>query len=147
MNECMSNPRGLLCLPPSPSSHSEAVHLESWEPWALEKRSWHSLQLSIHGGLLPIAPCSSLHVEHSLDPGATGVCKHWACWTLPLKPPASQNPRPQFLFSWGSFCKALQAPLLLLVSAGARREVPLSHWPPHPQEGHFSLWRGNFLSL
>ncbi|VCW70019.1 unnamed protein product [Gulo gulo] len=65
---------------------------------------------------MPIAPCSSLRVEHSLDPGATGVCKHWACRTPPLKPPASQNPWPQFLFSWGSFCKALQAPLLLLCS-------------------------------
>lgn len=143
----MSNQVGLLCLPPPPSSHSEAVYLESWEPWALEKRSWHSLQLSIYGGLLPIAPCNSLCVEHSLGPGATAVCKHWACWTLPLKPPASQNPWPQFLFSCCSFCKALQAPLLFLVSAGARREVPLSHSLPHPHEGHFSTWRGNFLSL
>ena len=88
-----------------------------------------------------------VYFKHGLSEGASGLRKHWASGRCPRSPQLPRTSGPSSCSTAALSVRPLQASVPLLVSAGARREVPLSHSLPHPQEGDFSMWRGNFLSL
>ena len=137
MNIWISNLLSLFCIPHFLLVATAALFV--WEAGSSEP--WRS-----DPGFLS-AGCAKSSPLFGLGAGASGLCKHWASGLCPRSPQLPRTSGPSSCSAAALSVRPLQASVPLLVSAGARREVPLSHSLPHPQEGDFSMWRGNFLSL
>lgn len=94
----------------------------------------------------PQGTCAKSSPQFALHLTQSG-CNTGACWVLLWSPWLPKTGGPSSCSAACLSVKPMQAPLPLLVSAGTKREVLLSHWLPHPQEGDFSTCRGIFLLL